>query len=331
MNVSSAGGIAWSWVPMTAQDGMVAQAGGPDGAVNASESKGALNSSEDRRFGGRHVGGEAGVEAGVIGPGSNLQVEVVVACRLGGIHDEVEDVVKVTPAGETGTRPSEGQLFEGFALGRFKGVHVNKSFDIRVPVGGIGDDCAPVRMAHEHDGPRDRAEVAGQIGRIARQPPQWVGRRIDGIALVLQDRNNVVPARSVGPSTVHEHDRGLRPTRAVLRLAPGAGLRASEGRDDNQSSDYQSGHCGPKGDKWPAQCCGRGPFRCGTSNCHGSSFLLEVHSKKGRDDAKPSSRQVQVAPAYELHSACSAAAPGPGSALQPGAGQHLGPSGQPAG
>ena len=35
MNVSSAGGMTWSAVPITAQDGMVFQAGGPDGSVNA--------------------------------------------------------------------------------------------------------------------------------------------------------------------------------------------------------------------------------------------------------------------------------------------------------
>ena len=35
MNVSSAGGMTWSPVPITAQDGMVFQAGGPDGSVNA--------------------------------------------------------------------------------------------------------------------------------------------------------------------------------------------------------------------------------------------------------------------------------------------------------
>jgi hypothetical protein len=35
MNVSSAGGMIWSAVPITAQDGMVFQAGGPDGSVNA--------------------------------------------------------------------------------------------------------------------------------------------------------------------------------------------------------------------------------------------------------------------------------------------------------
>ena len=33
MNVSS--GMTWSAVPITAQDGMVFQAGGPDGSVNA--------------------------------------------------------------------------------------------------------------------------------------------------------------------------------------------------------------------------------------------------------------------------------------------------------
>jgi hypothetical protein len=35
MIVSSAGGMTWSAVPITAQDGMVFQAGGPDGSVNA--------------------------------------------------------------------------------------------------------------------------------------------------------------------------------------------------------------------------------------------------------------------------------------------------------
>src|SRR5215471_2042371 len=35
MNVSSAGGMTWSAVPITAQDGMVFQAGGPDGSVAA--------------------------------------------------------------------------------------------------------------------------------------------------------------------------------------------------------------------------------------------------------------------------------------------------------
>src|SRR6185437_10071486 len=35
MNVSSAGGMTRSPVPITAQDGMVFQAGGPDGSVNA--------------------------------------------------------------------------------------------------------------------------------------------------------------------------------------------------------------------------------------------------------------------------------------------------------
>ena len=35
MKVSSAGGMTWSAVPITAQDGMVFQAGGPDGSVNA--------------------------------------------------------------------------------------------------------------------------------------------------------------------------------------------------------------------------------------------------------------------------------------------------------
>src|SRR4029077_19455749 len=35
MNVSSAGGMTWSAVPITAQDGVVFQAGGPDGSVNA--------------------------------------------------------------------------------------------------------------------------------------------------------------------------------------------------------------------------------------------------------------------------------------------------------
>src|SRR5256885_7467249 len=35
MNVSSAGGMTRSPVPITAQDGMVFQAGGPDGSLNA--------------------------------------------------------------------------------------------------------------------------------------------------------------------------------------------------------------------------------------------------------------------------------------------------------
>ena len=39
-------------------------------AVNVSRAKGRSNSSDrDRRFRGRHVGGEAGVEAGVVSPG----------------------------------------------------------------------------------------------------------------------------------------------------------------------------------------------------------------------------------------------------------------------
>src|SRR5215471_21213373 len=35
MKVSSAGGMTWSAVPTTAQDGVVLQAGGPDGSVAA--------------------------------------------------------------------------------------------------------------------------------------------------------------------------------------------------------------------------------------------------------------------------------------------------------
>jgi hypothetical protein len=62
------------------------------------QGKGALDSSEDRRFRRRYVVGEAGVKTGVVGPRAELQVKVVVACRLGGIYDEIEDVVEVTPA-----------------------------------------------------------------------------------------------------------------------------------------------------------------------------------------------------------------------------------------
>ncbi len=176
------------------------------------QSKGALDGSEDCRFRRRYIVGKAGVEAGVVGPGRDLQVEVVVARWLGGINDEIEDVVEVTPAGKAGARLGEAQLFQGLALGRLKGVHVNEGLHVRVPIGRIGDDRAPVRMAHEHDGPRDRAEVTGQISRIARKPAQRVRRRINGISLVLEDGDYVVPARSVGPRTVHEHNGGLGPT-----------------------------------------------------------------------------------------------------------------------
>jgi hypothetical protein len=40
MNVSSAGGMTWSLVPIAAQDLMVFQAGGPDGSVNALAARG---------------------------------------------------------------------------------------------------------------------------------------------------------------------------------------------------------------------------------------------------------------------------------------------------
>src|SRR5215472_11190955 len=40
MNSCSAGGITWSAVPMMSQEGMVVQAGGPDGSVSALKGSG---------------------------------------------------------------------------------------------------------------------------------------------------------------------------------------------------------------------------------------------------------------------------------------------------
>ena len=86
----SASGMTWSAVPTTSQDGMVAQAGGPEGSVRALVASGRCVAASFRPFAGGEAVGEAAREHALLDVGVDYD-------RRGGAgeRNEVEHVVEV--------------------------------------------------------------------------------------------------------------------------------------------------------------------------------------------------------------------------------------------
>lgn len=62
-------------------------------------------------------------------------------------------------------------------------------------------------MSDEEHRPFDLVDDARDVGGVIGQPAKRVGRRDDGVALVLQPLDHSVPARRIGEGTMHEDDR----------------------------------------------------------------------------------------------------------------------------
>ena len=90
MKVSSAGGITRSAVPITAHDGMVLQAGAPDGSVKALAARGRWVAAMTAAWLRAQPGGKAA------GDHARLDVEIHVAGGRAGVGHRVEDLGRVS-------------------------------------------------------------------------------------------------------------------------------------------------------------------------------------------------------------------------------------------
>ena len=174
MATSSAGGMTWSAVPMSAHDGMVRQAGTPDFSDPALERDGPL---AHRQFGcllGGHAVGETLGEAGVGAVRSDLEVGVHVAGWAAGVGDDVEAGGGI----ETRSRHGGGEPEHGVTLLWDEGVDIDQRLHVGVSGGGVGDDGPTVGVPHQDDGARDGAEEVSQVGGVAGEAAERVGRGV---------------------------------------------------------------------------------------------------------------------------------------------------------
>ena len=225
MASSSAGGMAWSAVPITAQDGMVCQAGTPEGWVSASEVRGRWVAASTRPGGGQAVG-HAGWEYALL----DVDVGRARGCagiRLGG-HVRGRQDARAGVGGD--------ELADGLALGGREAVYVDQGLDLVVAGGGVGDDGAAIGVPDQDDGAGDGVEEVADEGGVIAEAEQRVGRHVDRVPVVLEQADDRVPAGAVRPRPVDEHDAGLesrRPWRSGrwrARRQPGRPGRAAPRR-----------------------------------------------------------------------------------------------------
>ena len=79
-------------------------------------------------------------------------------------------------------------------MGGYERVDVDQRLDGGVSGRGVGDDHPAVGVAGEDDRSGHCLEVAGEIGGITGDAPQWVGGDIDGVPVALKARDDTVPA-----------------------------------------------------------------------------------------------------------------------------------------
>ena len=151
MNVSSAGGMTWSPVPITAQDGMPFQAGGPGRLGERAGRERPLAGCDDRGL----AGGQAGSEAS--GNQIRLDVEVDVTRRCAGVGHGDEHLGGISQAG-SGLRA--GEAADGIALVGYEGIHVHQGLALGGADRGVGDDRPAVGVPDQNDRvPLDRKSV----------------------------------------------------------------------------------------------------------------------------------------------------------------------------
>ena len=211
MASSSAGGMAWSAVPITAHDGIVFQAGTPDFWVSAMELSGRwVAASILASLAGRPLAMQDGntvlLDVDVDGARECARV------RLGGHVRRRQDA-------RTGVGGDE--LADGLALRGREGIHVDQRLDLLVAGGGVGDDGATVGVPDQDDGAGDGVQEVADVGGVIPDAEQRVRRHVDRVPVILEVADDGVPAGTVGPGPVDQDDAGLGPPPAtVLAEAP---------------------------------------------------------------------------------------------------------------
>jgi hypothetical protein len=184
MDCSKAGGMTLSAVPITAHDGMVFQAGVPEGSPSVLAASGRWVAAMIAAWRGGQAAGEAAGDQG------RLDVGVDVAGRAAGVGHEVEHVGGVAAQARSGHRAEEPA--EGLALVGDERVHEHQGLDLWVADGGVGDDRPAVGVPDQHDRVPGQGRVLGeevvQVGGVLREAAQRVGRRVHGEAGICRRR-----------------------------------------------------------------------------------------------------------------------------------------------
>ena len=163
--------IVWSAVAISAHDGSVFQAAGPDGSPNPMSAPGRCETAI-----------AAASSAGRSAQNTSWKAawSMYSSCPSLPSPDGIFGRPQVRP--EQAVGGVSGQRLHRLALVRGEGGDVDQPDHIRGLGAGVGDHHAPVGVPDEQDRTRDLVDDGGEVGGIGRDTAQRVGRGHDGDA-----------------------------------------------------------------------------------------------------------------------------------------------------